>query len=579
MSSIIASIISSTLGFVLNKARNTAADKLKQRGDVTDEQLRNVIVEELNDIKTKIDGLARKDLLASYSFLKEGVMTLNVALDEAKDEEQISKDEGNTDQDGGSKTTETTKRNQSKSGVLNEAIELSTAIQKLNNTSNGRLVAAKDCFKDARVKATEAFCNEALSLPDRIMATKLRVVSKILECLQETKVAVAGCMLFLEELHNLPAIEETFSTYFKGGLKSIFYQGWRLENVKSVLSLNFAVSEFIARFSGELPNVRNWPRIHLLIRGETIHPLVIHADVVKEIFDNEEFQPPENHVILNEIHRDYCAINSKGEVFVVNDNVINIINRSGDRKTFCKLRQATANVKGSWQVVKGLAIDSYDNVFVVIKFDDWTSNTNMYVLFVFDSSAVRKHERLLDLFNLTESSGTIMCRVNHDSEFLVCVIRRDDHYIMVCDSTGTLKYRLTLDENSSYNFGDYLSLQCVTEQNELVMRKHENVLVFTRDGQLKRTIKSGCVTCSYHENVSYNHQTSKIEVLVPKERSKGTTTSFSILNYSENSEVERLYVPVKDWLIFPKIIYHPAGPGAICIYQGARPHDCSIVFM
>ena len=350
--------------------------------------------------------------------------------------------------------------------------------------------------------------------------------------------------------------------------------------MKSVLSLNFAVSEFIARFSGELPNVRNWPRIHLLIRGETIHPLVIHADVVKEIFDNEEFQPPENHVILNEIHCDYCAINSKGEVFVVNDNVINIINRSGDRKTFCKLRQATANVKGSWQVVKGLAIDSYDNVFVVIKFDDWTSNTNMYVLFVFDSSAVRKHERLLDLFNPTESSGTIMCRVNHDSEFLVCVIRRDDHYIMVCDSTGTLKYRLTLDENSSYGFGNYLSLQCVTDQNELVMRKHENVFVFTREGQLKRTIKSRCVPGSYDENVSYNHQTSKIEVLVPNEQSIiGTTSSFSIFNYPENSEVERLYVPVKNWIIFPKIIYHPAGPGALCIYQGYRPHDCSIVFM
>ena len=587
MSSIIASIISSTLGFVLNKARNTAADKLKQRGDVTDEQLRNVIVEELNDIKTKIDGLARKDLLASYSFLKEGVMTLNVALDEAKDEEQISKDEANTDQDSGSKTTETTKRNQSKSGVLNEAIELSTAIQKLNNTSNGRLVAAKECFKDARVKATEAFCNEALSLPDRIMATKLRVVSKILECLQETKVAVAGCMLFLEELHNLPAIGETFSTYFKGGLKSIFYQGWRLENVKSVLSLNFAVSEFIARFSGELPNVRNWPRIHLPIRGETIQPLVIHADVVKEIFDNEEFQPPENHVILNKINREYCAINSKGELLVVNDNVINIINRSGDRKTFCKLRQATANVKGSWRVVGGLAIDSHDNVFVVIKFDDRTSHKNAYVLFVFDSSAMKKHERLLDLFNLIESSGkiltefpgTIRCRVNHDSEFLVCVKRRDDLYIMVCDSTGTLKYRLTLEENSSYHSGDPISLQCVTDQNELVMRNSENVLVYTREGKLKRTIKSGCGRYSDHENVSYNHQTSKIEVLVPKEQSIGTTSSFSILNYPENSEAERLYVPVKDWIIFPKIIYHPAGPGALCIYQGYRPHDCSIVFM
>ena len=112
MSSIITSIISSSLGLVLNKARHTAADKLKQRGDVTDEQLRNAIVDDLNDIKTKIDGLARKDSLASYSFLKEGIISLNVALDEARDE-QISKDEANADQDSGSKKTKTATRNKS----------------------------------------------------------------------------------------------------------------------------------------------------------------------------------------------------------------------------------------------------------------------------------------------------------------------------------------------------------------------------------------------------------------------------------------------------------------------------------
>ena len=483
------SIISSTLGLVLSKARHTAADKLKERGDVTHEKLRNVIVEDLNDIKTKIDGLARKDLLASYSFLKEGVMTLNVALDEAKDE-QVSKDEASADQNGGSKTTETTTRNESVSGVLNETIELSTAIKKLNKTSNGRLVAAKECFKDARVKATEAFCNETLSLSDRIMATKLRVVSKILECLQETKVAAAGCMLFLEELHNLPAIGETFSTYLKGRIKSIFYQGWRLENVRSALSLNFAVSEFIARFSGELPNVRNWPRIHLPTKCETIHPLVIHADVVKKIFDDKEFQPPENHVILNERSwRDNCVINSKGQFLTVNDNVINIMNRSGDRKTFCELRPATVNFEDVKQVVNSLTIDRYDNVFVIMKFKDVTSNKYVCVLFVFDSSGNKKYERLLDFFECDGFWKTIRCRVNNDGKFLMHVKGSDRVY--VCNSSCTLKYRLPLDENSSYRVGDYISLECVTDQNELVMRTFENVLVYTREGKLKRTIKTG----------------------------------------------------------------------------------------
>ena len=170
LSGVIAKIVGSTLGFVLNKGRNKVADKLKERGEVTDAKLRNVIVEDLNDIKTKIDGLARKNLLASYSFLKEGIVTLNLALDEAKDE-NINKDEANAEQDGESQTTETTIRNGSESGVIDEAIELSTAIKQLKNTSD-RLASTEKFFRAAREKATEAFCNEALSLPDRIMAKK-----------------------------------------------------------------------------------------------------------------------------------------------------------------------------------------------------------------------------------------------------------------------------------------------------------------------------------------------------------------------------------------------------------------------
>ncbi len=451
MLSVIASIISSALGLVLNKARHSVADKLKD-GDVIDDKLRDVIIEDLNDIKTKIDGLSRKDLLASYSFLKEGVVTLNLALDEAKDEEK-SKDEVNGAQNGGSNTPTTT-RSESESGVLNDAIALSQAIQELNNTSNDRLVSAKECFKAAREKATEAFCNEALSLPDRIMTAQLRIVSKILECLQDTKAAVAGCMLFLEELHDLPGIGQTFSTYFKGGMKSKFYKDWRLEIVKSVLCLNFAISEFVARFSGELPNMRNWPRIHLPTKGETIHPLLIDIDVVKEIFDKEEVQMPENQqqlatnyyklhpysgrsVILHrKLH--FVGLNSKGQILYAAglDDCIKILNRSGDTETFCQLRQATANLKGNKQHVLALAIDRHDNVFVFVKFEDCTSKKYLYVLFVFDSSGNERCERVLVLlyFMYTEYLITWRFVVNNDGDIIIQPGR--ENLIYVLDQTG-----------------------------------------------------------------------------------------------------------------------------------------------
>ena len=565
MSSVIASIISSALGLVLNKARHSAADKLKD-GDVIDEKLRDVIIEDLNDIKTKIDGLSRKDLLASYCFLKEGVVTLNLALDEAKDEEK-SKDEVNGAQDGGSNTTSTTTRSESESGILNEAIALTQAIQELNNTSNGQLISAEKCFGDARREATRAFCNEALSLPDRIMAAQLRVVSKILECLQDTKAAVAGCMLFLEELHNLPGIGETFSTYFKGGMKSILYKDSRLENVKSVLSLNFAISKFVARFSSELPNVRNWPRIHLATRGETIHPLLLDVDVVKEIFDKEEFQIPENRVILSEIIvSDLVSMNSKGQILwaAFSGNRINILNRSGDIETFCRLRQSTANLNGTDQNVMALAIDRHDNVFVIIEFKYFAWKKN--VLFVFDSNGNEQGEHVLHFINDGEFAIDWSCVVNNDGDLIIQDIWKN---LFNCDNKGNLKSLLPIFSERNAR------LKCVTDQNETVMHKHSHLFVYTKEGKLKRTI----TIKNYIQSVTFNYVTSKIEVLVKNLESVLRWPSYSILSYSENDEVECLYLPVKRQDLWsPKFFSHPAGPAAL-IFPDNDIKSSRVVFM
>ena len=78
MSSIITSILSSTVSLLWNKARNAAAEKLKD-GDITEAKIREIVVRELNDTKTKLGALLRKDLLSSYRFLNEGVELLNVS--------------------------------------------------------------------------------------------------------------------------------------------------------------------------------------------------------------------------------------------------------------------------------------------------------------------------------------------------------------------------------------------------------------------------------------------------------------------------------------------------------------------
>ena len=65
MSALLVCVFKATVGFLVNKSRDAAAEKLKD-GDVTNQRLRDLIARELSEVKSKLDGLARKDLLLFY---------------------------------------------------------------------------------------------------------------------------------------------------------------------------------------------------------------------------------------------------------------------------------------------------------------------------------------------------------------------------------------------------------------------------------------------------------------------------------------------------------------------------------
>ena len=72
MSSIITAVFKATFGLLVNKARDKAAENLKE-GDMTDKRIRDLIQREIDDIKSKLDGLARKDLVAAIDAFEAGV--------------------------------------------------------------------------------------------------------------------------------------------------------------------------------------------------------------------------------------------------------------------------------------------------------------------------------------------------------------------------------------------------------------------------------------------------------------------------------------------------------------------------
>ena len=79
MSEIVTSSLKAVAGFLVDKARDRLAEKLKE-SDVTDNKLRDLIQREMNDIKSKLDARSRKDLLTALDAFQVGVRYLYQAL-------------------------------------------------------------------------------------------------------------------------------------------------------------------------------------------------------------------------------------------------------------------------------------------------------------------------------------------------------------------------------------------------------------------------------------------------------------------------------------------------------------------
>ena len=75
MSSIVSTAFKFTIDLLVSKVRDKAAEILKD-GDVTDQKFHSLIVKEIDENKSKLDALSKKDLEASISFFEEGVVLL-----------------------------------------------------------------------------------------------------------------------------------------------------------------------------------------------------------------------------------------------------------------------------------------------------------------------------------------------------------------------------------------------------------------------------------------------------------------------------------------------------------------------
>ena len=176
MSAIVTTVFKATIGLLLRKGRATAAEKLKE-GDVVDQKFRRLILREIDDVKSKLDGLARKDLLSSFSSFAEGIQYLYEVFGRSKT--IIEFEDVSTDQ----REIRTLTRR------MNFIDETDLQDESVRKT----LEIAKKRFEYAREKARDAFANEALDLRDRILAMQYRVMATILQNCESPLDALPAC--------------------------------------------------------------------------------------------------------------------------------------------------------------------------------------------------------------------------------------------------------------------------------------------------------------------------------------------------------------------------------------------------
>ena len=225
MSSIATAVFKVTIGLLVNKGRDKAAEKLKD-GDITDQRFRGLIVREIDDIKSKLDGLSRKDLGASISSFKEGIVLLYEVFNKARIRNEF-----------GAATAQ---------AACAEALTLAEEMAMLKLTgldesAKRKLSSAKERFKHAREKASETFNNEALEISDRILAMQYRVMATILETVDNPEDAVAPCRVCIEELNSLSAVQNSFDVQLKKGIqavRSLFGKDERSKIISSVCHVN-----------------------------------------------------------------------------------------------------------------------------------------------------------------------------------------------------------------------------------------------------------------------------------------------------------------------------------------------------
>ena len=551
MSEVVTGVVKLTFGFLANKIRSGIAERLKD-SDVTDEECRRLIVRELDDIKSKLDGLARKDLLSSLCFLQEGVNRLYQSIFQVDSNENTAESpEQATLVEAASFT------NTGPDSPINEVIALINAITSLRIRSKERFKSAIESFKLAREKATEAFCNEALSIEDRIQASQIRMMTRILENLEDPEAAASDCLQYLKQLHDIGAIREIFSVLINGGMKSRFNKTKRLNNASSVQVMNQILFEFVIKFTAEQPLLTRmlaWPTI--LLGEKTYHPVLGEDRIIEKLKGSgmQVMSLDSNFTFGDEIYsRDYSVVNSKGDIVALtqDERPFKVFKRSGESRILC---EAPREERASAHYVKAMDIDAEDNLYVI-------TESCSFVLFIFDENGNKKLECPLPF--LQNSAKRVRMAINKDGKIAILdldpeLLYHSENNILYIGNVCVELISFKVDKSFSLEKSLYYSVRFASFDGTIIVEGVFTVYIYTENGELQRKIETPTRYGYINQSVAINHITKHI--LVKTIQPSGC----SLLSFSETGELQdSLCLGTSEWIQNAELKSHPNGPVAL----------------
>ena len=420
------------------------------------------------------------------------------------------------------------------------------------------------------MKANDAFSNEALSLKDKIFAVELRMVSEILECLDNPEIAITGCLSFLKKLHSLPAIQEVFNVYMNGGVKSLMNKAERVDNVKSIMLINYVLFKYVSKFGSNYPFVLAWSTIELTERS--FNPILHWQEISTRKSMGDELPQHPSGVKLDTIEYDLdfqVAVNGYGDVVgpggIVNPNSVIVISKTGEKKKV-ELPATYRECKIVDENIPGVAVDKNNNVYIVKWLKTRTVNGDreyLYVLYILDANYNVKQEYELDFLKGTtgysvfiavkKNNDIVISKVNH----LNLQSKRRDSEVFVCDDRGNLKHKFEREPH-------FLHSLSISNKNEIMIgpKDDNEVYIYSEEGNLKSTIKppEGHSIC----DAAFHFVFSKIIVVTYVWKKD----SIFLLCYTEEGELESTtYFGDSSDIRSPKIISHPNGPVAVVTWH------------